>query len=53
MPQTLDFVQACSDDWGVDIVWPELGEYESIGTYKTGAKKGKHRYKATTNDCQL
>ena len=24
MPQTLDFVQACSENWGVDIVWLEL-----------------------------
>jgi len=23
MPETLDFVQACTDNWGVDIVWLE------------------------------
>jgi len=48
MPQTLDFVQACSDQWGVDIVWLELGEYKIIGEYKKGAHKGKPRYKAQT-----
>jgi len=33
LPETLDFVQACADNWGVDIVWLEL---ESISRLKDG-----------------
>lgn len=48
MPQTLDFVKACQDNWGVDIVWLELGDYEEAGIWKSGAHEGKIRYRATT-----
>jgi len=48
MPATLDFVKACQDNWNVPITWLELGEYEQKGEYKTGSKKGKPIYKATT-----
>ncbi len=48
MPETLDFVRDCGDNWGVDIVWLELGEYEQTGVWKSGAKEGKPRYRATT-----
>lgn len=30
MPQSLDFVKACSDRWGVDIAWVELSGAERI-----------------------
>lgn len=49
MPETLDFVHACSQNWGVDIVWLELGEYYRDGEYKKGSKKGKPIYRAKTN----
>jgi len=40
MPETLDFVQACTDNWGVDIVWLEArvrrgGEEENKYVYET------------------
>ena len=43
MPQTLDFVQACSDQWGVEITWVELGKVERGEMYAKGRHKGKHR----------
>lgn len=48
MPQTLDFVQRCSEEWGVDIAWLELGSYDYKGSYKKGRHKGKPIYKAST-----
>ena len=40
MPQTLDFVQACSDNWGVNVVWLEArvragDEGENMYVYET------------------
>tara|TARA_R110000824_G_C15025430_1_gene658795 strand:+ start:14 stop:886 length:873 start_codon:yes stop_codon:yes gene_type:complete len=39
MPETLDFVQACSNEWGVDIVWLE----RSMLTVVEGTKN-KYNY---------
>lgn len=44
MPQTLDFVQACSDIWGVDIVWLEfqgIKEPPKIVTHATASRNGE------------
>ena len=44
MPETLDFVQACSENWGVDIVWLEfqgLKEPPKIVNYTTAARQGE------------
>ena len=42
MPQTLDFVQACSDNWGVDIVWLEYAgrsvKQETVNEKKTALR---------------
>ena len=48
MPQTLDFVQACSDHWDAPIIWLEMGEYVQNGVYKSGSKEGKPRWKVET-----
>ena len=37
MPETLDFVQACADNWGIDIVWLER-------TIEKGEGKEKYSY---------
>ena len=41
MPQTLDFVRDCAEQWGVDITWLELGKIETVGVYEKGRHKGK------------
>lgn len=48
MPQTLDFVRDVEVNWGVPIVWLELGVYEQIGVWKSGAHEGEPRWRATT-----
>lgn len=45
MPETLDFVQACSDNWGVDIVWLEYGGR----TKKPEGKNYDYRYNIVTH----
>ena len=45
---TLDFVADCQHMWGIPIHWLELGEYEEVGVWKSGAHKGKIRYRAST-----
>jgi len=42
MPETLDFVQACSENWGVDIVWLE---YAGRSPRQTEGKKITYDYK--------
>ena len=49
MPQTLDFVQACAENWAVNITWVELGEVTSNGVYEKGRHKGKNRAVYNTN----
>jgi len=46
MPQTLDFVQACSDNWGVEIVWLEFtggkkSDTPKVVNYETAARNGE------------
>ena len=48
MGATLDFVRDIGLFWDVPITWLELGDYEVIGEWKTGAKAGMPRYTATT-----
>ena len=43
MPQTLDFVQACQDNWKVDITWLEYAgkkQFKEVD-YKTASRKGE------------
>ena len=53
MPETLDFVQACSDNWGVDIVWLEFqggkkADQPKIVNYKTASRNGEPFDQLTT-----
>ena len=46
MPETLDFVQACSDHWGVDIVWLEFAgtkksDMPKVVNHTTAARNGE------------
>lgn len=43
MPQTLQFVNDCSERWGVNIVWLELAGFRKNGIFKSGQKAGKDR----------
>jgi len=42
MPQTLDFVRDCGEQWGVDIVW-----LEAEGSKADEESKNKHSYETT------
>jgi len=48
MPQTLDFVRDCGEQWDVDIAWIELGGYSQHGFYESGRHKGKPIFKPET-----
>jgi hypothetical protein len=43
MPQTLDFVEACSKNWSVNIVWLEYSGKNSfrVVDYKSASRKGE------------
>jgi len=43
MPQTLDFVQACQDQWKVDITWLEYAGKKKfkVVDYKTASRRGE------------
>tara|TARA_R110000772_G_scaffold131557_1_gene239806 strand:- start:4141 stop:4950 length:810 start_codon:yes stop_codon:yes gene_type:complete len=44
MPQTLDFLQACSDSWGVDIIWLEFVSRKKdpeVVDYKIASRNGE------------
>ena len=47
MPQTLDFVDRCSKEWGVDIVWLEFIKEKKAGVvvdYDTASRNGEPFY---------
>lgn len=46
MPQTLDFVQACSDNWDVPIVWLEYDGRDQ----KADSKNYDYRYKVVDHE---
>lgn len=46
MPQTLDFVQECSEQWGVDIVWLE----RETSKYEGDDPRRKYQYKTVVVD---
>ena len=51
MPQTLDFVQACSDNWNVPIVWLEYAGKKKykIVTHKLASRNGEPFDQLTTD----
>lgn len=48
MPQTLDFVHACSENWNVPIVWLELGSARL--TKSEGRKKFSYETRIVTHE---
>ena len=39
MPETLDFVRDCGEQWGVDIVWVELDEITTVNDGNDGKRR--------------